>query len=58
MYRLPPPDCPNGLILRIEDNVWIPQDIDNSDYQLYLQWLEEGNEPIPFSVELITEEAE
>ena len=25
----------------------IPFDPDNTDYQAYLKWLEEGNEPLP-----------
>jgi hypothetical protein len=25
----------------------IPFDPDNTDYQTYLKWLEEGNEPLP-----------
>ena len=35
------------LILRIEDNAFIPMDNANSDYQEYLKWLEEGNTPEP-----------
>jgi hypothetical protein len=34
-------------ILRLEDNSLIPADECNSDYIIYLQWLEEGNEPKP-----------
>jgi len=25
----------------------IPEDPDNTDYQQYLKWLEEGNKPLP-----------
>tara|TARA_B100000575_G_C23128894_1_gene654448 strand:+ start:353 stop:517 length:165 start_codon:yes stop_codon:yes gene_type:complete len=32
-------------ILRKEDNAIIPFDPDNIDYQDYLSWLSEGNEP-------------
>lgn len=32
-------------ILRIVDNTSIPFDPDNTDYQAYLKWLEEGNTP-------------
>jgi hypothetical protein len=34
-------------IIRIEDGACIPSDTDNTDYQAYLRWLEEGNEPLP-----------
>lgn len=38
----------NGnIILRIEDNAFIPPDPANTDYQAYLAWLEEGNTPEP-----------
>ena len=36
-------------ILRLADNAFIPPDPDNIDYQAYLAWLEEGNEPEPAS---------
>jgi hypothetical protein len=34
-------------ILRLTDNAFIPPDPANTDYQQYLLWLEEGNEPLP-----------
>jgi hypothetical protein len=34
----------NGII-RLSDNAFIPFDPDNTDYQAYLKWLEEGNTP-------------
>jgi hypothetical protein len=34
-------------ILRLSDNAYIPQAPGNRDYQEYLEWLEEGNEPLP-----------
>jgi hypothetical protein len=34
-------------ICRISDNAGIPLDPDNTDYQAYLVWLAEGNEPEP-----------
>jgi hypothetical protein len=35
------------IILRDEDQAHIPFDPDNVDYQEYLAWLAEGNEPNP-----------
>ena len=49
MYKLPVPvegKTPN-LIVRISDNAFIPFDPANTDYQEYLKWLAEGNEPLP-----------
>ena len=34
-------------IKRLSDNAFIPPDPENTDYQEYLRWLEEGNEPLP-----------
>lgn len=34
-------------IRRISDDALIPFDPDNIDYQEYLTWLAEGNEPLP-----------
>jgi hypothetical protein len=33
-----------NIVINIE-NSWIPVDESNTDYQAYLQWLAEGNEP-------------
>jgi hypothetical protein len=34
-------------VTRLADGVSIPFDPDNTDYQQYLKWLEEGNTPLP-----------
>jgi hypothetical protein len=36
-----------NAILRTTDGACIPFDPDNTDYQQYLAWLSEGNEPLP-----------
>jgi hypothetical protein len=35
------------MIQRDEDGAVIPFDELNADYQIYLAWLDEGNEPTP-----------
>jgi hypothetical protein len=35
------------VVVRIEDNAFIPFDPANTDYQAYLKWLDEGNTPLP-----------
>ena len=37
----------DGMIQRDADGAFIPADPDNIDYQEYLAWLDEGNEPQP-----------
>jgi hypothetical protein len=34
-------------VIRLADNATIPFDSANSDYIAYLEWLAEGNEPLP-----------
>lgn len=36
-----------NTVKRLTDNAFIPFDPANTDYQAYLRWLEEGNEPLP-----------
>ena len=40
----------NGDVIsvrRLDDNTTIPFDDANTDYQEYLKWLAEGNQPLP-----------
>jgi hypothetical protein len=36
-----------NMIIKLPENLFIPFDPANTDYQKYLQWLSEGNEPLP-----------
>ena len=51
MYKLLPKSYLDGsdatCIQRLSDNAFIPFDPANIDYQAYLEWLAEGNEPLP-----------
>jgi len=48
-YQLvaPPPGSTMQTVLRVADQAFIPFDPDNRDYQLYLQFLEDGGVPDP-----------
>tara|TARA_A100001015_G_C14780427_1_gene628937 strand:- start:4 stop:165 length:162 start_codon:yes stop_codon:yes gene_type:complete len=35
------------FIIRLTDGAWIPVNEGNTDYQEYLEWLAQGNEPLP-----------
>ena len=37
----------DNVIIRKADNAAIPKDKDNTDYQKYLDWVAEGNTPVP-----------
>jgi hypothetical protein len=39
----------DSLIQRDEDGAFVPFDSANTDYQAYLAWLDEGNEPTPYA---------
>ena len=42
------PDAgPRNMVLRVDDHSYIPFDSANTDYQEYLAWVAEGNEPLP-----------
>ena len=43
------PIIPTGMdtVLRVADGAIIPFDDENRDYQAYLEWLSQGNEPEP-----------
>ena len=54
IYKLLPntvnPDgstSPAGMILRVADNTFIRMDESVAAYQEFLEWLAEGNEPLP-----------
>jgi hypothetical protein len=50
MYKIQPNHPITGktatVVKRLADNAFIPFDPDNTDYQAYLKWLEEGNTPL------------
>jgi hypothetical protein len=47
MYKLFTSGTGMKFVIRLRDNAFIPFDPANTDYQEYLKWLEEGNQPIP-----------
>ena len=50
MYKLQKPTFEGATVntvIRVLDNASIPFDPANTDYQAYLAWLAEGNQPLP-----------
>lgn len=50
MYKLTNPSAPATVmscVIRLSDKAAIPMNPDNTDYQTYLRWLEEGNTVLP-----------
>lgn len=49
MYKLVNSTISNQpyAVIRLSNNAFIPFDPANTDYQKYLEWLAEGNEPLP-----------
>jgi hypothetical protein len=49
MYKLIKDTLNNqtNSVQRLSDNAFIPMDESNTDYQAYLKWVAEGNEPLP-----------
>jgi hypothetical protein len=47
MYKLLKHPLSNEItkVIRLADNAFIPLDPANTDYQVYLEWLAEGNTP-------------
>ena len=49
MYKLikSPTTGEINAVTIIGQNICIPMDADNTDYQAYLKWVAEGNTPLP-----------
>ena len=47
MYKLYTTNTGNQFVIRLADNAYIPVNQDNADYQAFLLWKSQGNEPLP-----------
>ena len=47
LTRIPSFETEQTSVMRLADNTCIPFHLDNTDYQEYLKWVAEGNEPLP-----------
>ena len=47
MYKLSPTETFSG-VYRVADGAWIPEDLSNCDWLAYLDWVADGNEPLPW----------
>ena len=45
LVRDTPQGDPSNFIIRLLDGAYIPTDEANTDYQEYLEWIAEGNQP-------------
>ena len=45
------PGAARKTVLRVADGAFVPFDEANRDYQQYLAWLAEGNDPVPLADE-------
>ena len=50
MYKLFNLPFGGQVVIRTTDGACIPFDPDNTDYQAYLAWVAEGNQPLPAEV--------
>ena len=47
VYKIDTKEVNPDIIKRLPDNAYIPNDLQNTDWQAYQAWLAEGNTPLP-----------